>query len=85
MRSLASGTAKFFGFDVAPWLVAGGLTMAATTTANGPLGAVAGIAGLIGCSSGRELWQKAKSLIDEKNKIKRSPVALLYSAAKGVK
>ena len=73
-------TKTFFGYDVAPWIVTGGISIAAASTGNIPLSIISAVAGMIGCSSVRELWKNGKEILEQKSKIQRSPVGILFQA-----
>lgn len=80
LKEHSNGVKKYFGFDIAPWLVAGGISIAAASTGNVPISVTSALAGIIGVTSGKDLWKKGKELLDEKNKLSRSPVGLLFEA-----
>ncbi|MCJ7507948.1 MAG: hypothetical protein MUO85_04365 [candidate division Zixibacteria bacterium] len=73
-------TKTFFGYDVTPWIVTGGISIAAASTGNIPLSIISTVAGMIGCSSVRELWKNGKKILEQKSKIQRSPVGILFQA-----
>ena len=82
LKEHSSGVKKYFGFDIAPWVVTGGISIAAASTGNVPISVTSALAGMIGLPSGKDLWKKGKELLEERNKLARSPVGLLFEARK---
>lgn len=80
VKKNSTGAKKFLGFDIAPWLVTGSISITAASTGNIPLSMLAVGASLIGVSSGRDIWKKGKEIIKEKTTLKRSPVGILFDA-----
>ncbi len=82
LNKISSSTKKFFGFDVTPWVVTGGISIAAASSGNVPLSLIATALNLIGFPSGtgKELWTKGRKLLEERSKIQRSPVGILLRA-----
>lgn len=80
IKKNTTGTKKFLGFDIAPWLVTGGISITAASTGNIPLSILSAGAGLVGISSAKDIWKKGKELIKEKSALKRSPVGILFDA-----
>lgn len=82
IREHSNGVKKYVGFDITPWIVTGGISIAAASTGNIPLSVTSSLVGMIGLPSGKDLWKKGKELIEERNKITRSPVGILFEARK---
>lgn len=82
LREHSSGVKKYVGFDIAPWIVTGGISIAAASTGNVPLSVTSALVGMVGLSSGKDLWKKGKELLKERNKLVRSPVGILFEARK---
>lgn len=70
---------KYLGYDVTPWLVTGGISIAAASTGNIPLSLISAATNMLGCSNGKELWQKGKELMGDINNIKRAPMGMLLN------
>lgn len=71
---------KFFGFDVASFLVEGGVVIASTSTGNIPLSVISGVLSLAGIPNAKDIWKKGNELLKEGEKIHRSPVGILFDA-----
>lgn len=69
---------KFCGFDVAPWLVVGGVSIAAAATGSVPLGVASALLGSVGAPSGRDLWSRGKAVLDQRRRLRSSPVAICF-------
>lgn len=82
LREHSSGVKKYVGFDIAPWIVTGGISIAAASTGNIPLTVTSALVGMAGLPSGKDLWKKGKELLEKRNKLVRSPVGILFEARK---
>lgn len=81
LANLATQKYKFFGFDVGPWIVIGGISIAAASTQNIPLGILAASLHMLAKpSSPKELWANWNTLLKTKDEIIRSPVGILFRA-----
>lgn len=80
IEELSNGKKKFFGFDVAPWVVNGGIAVAATLIGNIPLGLMAAGINIFGTSSGRDLWKRGKEILTSQQVLEKSPVGILFNA-----
>lgn len=77
----SSGTArrKFFGVDVSRWIVGGGVSLAAALTHNPAVAAIGAISPwVLGAPSIPDLQKRWKELTAERQRVQRSPVAVLF-------
>ncbi len=84
INNLSSSKKKFFGFDIAPWIVSGTIGIIATTVSNVPVGVLAAkvFGDLIGIRSGRELWAQGKAILDTEKQLKRTPAGIIINTTK---
>lgn len=73
-------SSKYFGYEIAPWLINGGISIAAASTGNIPLSIMSATIGIVGISSAKDLWLEGKKLLSEKGSLLRSPVGILFDA-----
>src|SRR5262249_48229382 len=80
IKKHSSAKKKFLGFDIAPFLVTGGISIAAASTGNIPLSLISATLGLTGVSNAKDIWKKGSDLLKEGKEINRSPVGILFEA-----
>ena len=86
LRKFSGKSKEFFGLEVAPLLITGGISIAAASTGNIPMSVISASLGVIGFPSVKDLWKDGKKLLKDREMINRSPVGILFDAhAKGRK
>lgn len=81
MKTKATELKKFFGYNITPWIVTGGISMVATATQSVPLSLlsfVSGTAMSVGGPNAVELWKKGKKLLQDKKELQRSPIGIMF-------
>ena len=81
LRDLARRKLKLFGIDVASCLAVGGISIAAAIAANPILGAVAGIAGISGAATLKDVVGKIRDLRSAEKRAALSPTGLFFRHA----
>lgn len=78
LDDLTARKRKFFGFDITPWIVTGGISIAAASTGNIPLSILAASLALVGTPSAKDLWKNGKKILETEHQIKKSPIGILF-------
>ncbi len=80
LKKLSSARKKFFGLDIAPWIVTGTISIASAASGNIPLAVVSAALGTsIGAPSARDVWERGEELLREGKRLKRSPAAIFLN------
>jgi hypothetical protein len=84
LKELSSSKRKFYGFDVGRWVMVGGLSVAAAAAESSGLGILAAAsAAALGSPAIPDLKKRWEELRNTKQKLQRSPTALLFRHLKG--
>lgn len=85
IKSVTARQKKFLGKDIAPWIVTGGISIAASAITNIPLSVAASatsvVGDFLGKTPGPEVWKKGKEILKDSKRLKKDPIALLIKAA----
>ncbi|EGW39076.1 hypothetical protein [Desulfosporosinus sp. OT] len=78
VKDLTARKKKFFGLDIIPLIVSGGLSLAATSTSNPIITTASSISALVlGAPSVKEVITNGRTIIKDNSKLKKSPVGIL--------
>jgi chorismate mutase len=78
LGELSSSKKRFFGFEVAPWVVSTSVTLGAVLSGWTVLSVLAVLFNRFGTPTFRDIWKRAGELDMKEEKLARSPVAILF-------
>jgi hypothetical protein len=78
LNELSSSRKRFFGRDVSRYVVVGALSLATSFVHSLPLEFLLSTAPLVGAKMPDELWKQYKELNASSNKLRRSPVGIMF-------